>query len=353
MRRRRCSAGRGRSCSKGARPGSTMTSPASPRWRSTRPSPGSRRPTSILLVGTNPRWEAPLVNTRLRKAVRRGAKVFAHRAGGRPRLQGRMARRRPRAARQTAEGSRRRVQGCAAAGADRRRRSACQGRARGRARSWPRRSKLVREGWNGFNVLHLAAARMRAPLTGLRAEGRDVGPIGGQGRAMGCCCRSAPTRSSTDRFGSALKLNIGHHGDKGAPRPRTSILPGSGLHREIGACTSTPKAACSSPTRAVFAPGDAREDWTILRALADALGVNLIGFRQLSTSCARRWSPKCRRSGLRVWADYPGRFAQCSTRRPRRRARSLIRSRGLLPDQRHLPRQPDDAPLLGGTASTA
>ena len=31
----------------------------------------------ILLVGSNVRWEAPLVNTRLRKAVRRGAKVFA------------------------------------------------------------------------------------------------------------------------------------------------------------------------------------------------------------------------------------------------------------------------------------
>ena len=32
---------------------------------------------AILLVGTNPRWEAPLVNTRIRKAVRAGAKVFA------------------------------------------------------------------------------------------------------------------------------------------------------------------------------------------------------------------------------------------------------------------------------------
>ena len=44
--------GRGRSCSKGARPGSTMTSPASPRWRSTRPSPGSKRPTRSC-------WSAP------------------------------------------------------------------------------------------------------------------------------------------------------------------------------------------------------------------------------------------------------------------------------------------------------
>src|SRR5688572_16038006 len=31
----------------------------------------------VLLVGTNPRWEAPLVNTRIRKAVRAGARVFA------------------------------------------------------------------------------------------------------------------------------------------------------------------------------------------------------------------------------------------------------------------------------------
>ena len=31
----------------------------------------------ILLVGTNLRWEAPLVNTRIRKAIKKGAKVFA------------------------------------------------------------------------------------------------------------------------------------------------------------------------------------------------------------------------------------------------------------------------------------
>ena len=31
----------------------------------------------VLLVGTNLRWEAPLVNTRVRKAIKKGAKVFA------------------------------------------------------------------------------------------------------------------------------------------------------------------------------------------------------------------------------------------------------------------------------------
>ena len=46
----------------------------------------------VLLVGSNPRWEAPLVNTRLRKAQRKGAKIFAHRAGSRPRHAGQLDR---------------------------------------------------------------------------------------------------------------------------------------------------------------------------------------------------------------------------------------------------------------------
>ena len=108
MRPRRCSRGRGRACSKGARPGSTMTSrQPGGGARSTRPIAGLESADAILLVGTNPRWEAPLVNTRLRKAVQRGRQGLRHRAGGRPDLQGRVARRRSRAARQAAQGGRR------------------------------------------------------------------------------------------------------------------------------------------------------------------------------------------------------------------------------------------------------
>jgi NADH dehydrogenase/NADH:ubiquinone oxidoreductase subunit G len=59
---------------------------------------------AILLVGTNPRWEAPLVNTRVRKAVRAGAKVFAIGPEVDLGLSGRMARRRSEAARQAAQG---------------------------------------------------------------------------------------------------------------------------------------------------------------------------------------------------------------------------------------------------------
>ena len=38
---------------------------------------------------------------------------------------------------------------------------------------------------------------------------------------------------------------------------------------------STPKAACRWPARASFPPGEAREEWAILRALSDVLGHTL------------------------------------------------------------------------------
>ena len=81
----------------------------------------------VLLVGSNIRWEAPLIATRVRKVARKGGKVFAHRAGDRPRHEGRMARRRPEAARQAAQGGDGRVRRGRAAGGDRR-----PGRAGGR-----------------------------------------------------------------------------------------------------------------------------------------------------------------------------------------------------------------------------
>ena len=88
MRRRSCWRAWARPCSKAARPGRPSTCRAWPRCRSTRPSRGSRRADAILLVGANPRWEAPLVNTRIRKAQRKGAQDFRDRAGSRPRHAG-------------------------------------------------------------------------------------------------------------------------------------------------------------------------------------------------------------------------------------------------------------------------
>jgi NADH-quinone oxidoreductase subunit G len=77
------------------------------------------------------------------------------------------------------------------------------------------------------------------------------------------------------QFEGALKVYIGHHGDKGA-HAADVILPGSAYTEKAGTYVNT-EGRVQFADKAVFAPGDAREDWTILRALADAFGVN-VGF---------------------------------------------------------------------------
>src|SRR5690606_10196550 len=76
-------------------------------------------------------------------------------------------------------------------------------------------------------------------------------------------------------FGKSLKVYIGHHGDKGA-HAADIILPAASYAEKDGTYVNT-EGRVQFAEKAVFAPGDAREDWTILRALADALGVE-VGF---------------------------------------------------------------------------
>ena len=77
------------------------------------------------------------------------------------------------------------------------------------------------------------------------------------------------------KFPASLKVYIGHHGDKGA-HAADIILPAAAYTEKPGTYVNT-EGRVQFSDKAVFAPGDAREDWTILRALADALGVS-VGF---------------------------------------------------------------------------
>ena len=70
-------------------------------------------------------------------------------------------------------------------------------------------------------------------------------------------------------------VHIGHHGDKAA-HVADVILPGAAFSEKDGTYVNT-EGRVQYAEKAVFAPGDAREDWSILRALADALGVS-VGF---------------------------------------------------------------------------
>ena len=66
---------------------------------------------------------------------------------------------------------------------------------------------------------------------------------------------------------------IGTHGDRGAHRADV-ILPGAAYPEKSGLYVNT-EGRVQMAERAAFPPGDAREDWAILRALSDVLGHKL------------------------------------------------------------------------------
>src|SRR6185295_4840559 len=66
---------------------------------------------------------------------------------------------------------------------------------------------------------------------------------------------------------------IGTHGDRGAHRADV-ILPGAAYTEKSGIYVNT-EGRAQMANRAAFPPGDAREDWAIIRALSDVLGKKL------------------------------------------------------------------------------
>ena len=131
----------------------------------------------------------------------------------------------------------------------------------------------VAEGWNGFAVLHNAAARVGGLDIGFvpGEGGKDVaGMLGGTDVLF---LLGADELDLTRAGSSAFVVYIGTHGDKGAHRADV-ILPGSAYTEKSGTYVNT-EGRVQQTNRAGFAPGDAREDWAILRALSDVLGKRL------------------------------------------------------------------------------
>jgi NADH-quinone oxidoreductase subunit G len=135
----------------------------------------------------------------------------------------------------------------------------------------------VRDDWNGFAVLHTAAARVGGLDLGLvpGPGGRDVAGIlaGCQTREIEVVYLLAADEIDTARFGKAFVIYQGHHGDAGAHRAEV-VLPGAAYSEKPGTYVST-EGRVQLALRACYPPGDAREDWAILRALSERLGKTL------------------------------------------------------------------------------
>lgn len=130
----------------------------------------------------------------------------------------------------------------------------------------------VKDGWNGFAVLHTAAGRVGALDVGCvpAAGGLDAVALTNAGGADVLFLLGA---DEIDVAPGAFTIYIGTHGDRGAHRADV-ILPGAAYSEKSGLYVNT-EGRVQFANRAAFPPGDAREDWAILRALSEVLGQKL------------------------------------------------------------------------------
>lgn len=228
---------------------------------------------AIMLIGTNPRKEAAVLNSRIRKRWRTGELQVAvvgdqadltyeyHYAGAGPDT-----------LKQFETHSKAKAKNpmmIIGAGAFARSDAAAIMKSAAKAAE---ALGVVQDDWNGFNILHTAAARV---------GGLDLGFVPGEnGKSTGEMLREsevlfllgADELDMLERR-SGFTVYIGSHGDVGAHHADV-ILPGAAYTEKSGTWVNT-EGRVQMGNRAGFAPGEAREDWAILRALSESLGKTL------------------------------------------------------------------------------
>jgi len=128
----------------------------------------------------------------------------------------------------------------------------------------------VKDGWNGFGVLHESASRVGALDIGFGAGGLSAAQMSTFGTLDVLFLLGADEIKPAD---GTFVVYIGTHGDRGAHRADV-ILPGAAYTEKQGLYVNT-EGRVQMANRAAFPPGDAREDWAIIRALSDVLGKKL------------------------------------------------------------------------------
>ncbi len=128
--------------------------------------------------------------------------------------------------------------------------------------------------WHGFNVLHTAAGRVGALDLGFLPgpHGKSFAQM--MGGEVDLLWLLGADEFNMDRIGrDTFVVYQGHHGDRGAVRADV-ILPGAAYTEKTGTYINT-EGRVQRSLMAIYPPGEAREDWKILRALSETLGKTL------------------------------------------------------------------------------
>ncbi len=136
---------------------------------------------------------------------------------------------------------------------------------------------MVREGWNGWNILHQAAARVAGLDMGfLPAKGgRDLAGIlqGAQDGSIKVIYNLGADELDEKLFGKAFVIYQGSHGDRGAHRADI-ILPGAAYSEKDALWVNT-EGRVQEGFMATPPKGAAKTDWKIIRALSEHAGRTL------------------------------------------------------------------------------
>ena len=133
---------------------------------------------------------------------------------------------------------------------------------------------MIKDGWNGFNVLHTAASRVAALDMGLVTKGGAESILAGaESGKVKVVYNLGADELDTSRLANAFVIYQGSHGDEGVKNADV-ILPGVAYTEKPGTYLNT-EGRVQIAQRAIFGPGEAREDWTIFRALSEVLGKTL------------------------------------------------------------------------------
>ncbi|GFR43009.1 hypothetical protein Agub_g4009 [Astrephomene gubernaculifera] len=230
----------------------------------------------ILLIGTNPRWESPVFNARIRKIFLDGTKVglvgapvdltykYEHVGSDPAALAALAAGQHP-----FLESLKKAVRPAVVVGPGVLRRGDREAVMKA-VHDLCAKAGVVKEGWNGFNVIHDTASRVAALDMGFAPS---VAARASKAPAKVVYLLGADDWEEAEVPADAFVIYQGHHGDRGASRANV-ILPGAAYTEKSGLYVNFEGRVQQTRT-AVPVLGNAREDWRIVRALSEVVGKRL------------------------------------------------------------------------------